>query len=158
MHYERCLTEEFSITNIIYVIQPKQFILHDYQDQICLNVDLELSTTSRINIGYKEISINIILVKQIRSILFYFSYTELHDHITNIFINQFAMHIDVYQPTILESALHTRLCINTLNVRFNLIDIYFGIMHIFSFSRQDIIRLITSSTIFEIIGKNVKVI
>ncbi|CAF4617327.1 unnamed protein product, partial [Rotaria magnacalcarata] len=31
------------------------------------------------------------------------------------FMDQFAIHIDAYQPIMLESALHTRLFINTLH-------------------------------------------
>jgi len=120
--YERCLHEESQMKHFL-CEQPKQFILHDYQDQICLNVDLELSTISRINIGYKEIPLTPFWTNHIHRSCFIFLIPN-HDHVTNIFINQFAMHVNVYQPTILESALHTRLYINTLNVRLNFIVLY----------------------------------
>jgi hypothetical protein len=112
--YERCLNEEFQMKNYL-CEKPKQFILHDYQDQICLNVDLELSTISTINIGYKEISLTSFWTNHIHRSCFIFLIPN-NDDIRNMFLNQFALHVNVYQPRILESALHTRLCINTLNV------------------------------------------
>jgi hypothetical protein len=116
---ERCLTEEFSLQNYL-CDKPKQFLLHDYEDQICINVDLELSSTSRINIGYKEISLKTFWSTRFDRSCFIFIIPNLHvnnEHLTtSTFIDHLAMHIDVYQPTILDSALHTRLCINTLSV------------------------------------------
>jgi hypothetical protein len=116
---ERCLTEEFALQNYL-CDQPKQFILHDYEDQICINVDLELSSTSRINIGYKEVPLKTFWSTRFDRSCFIFIIPNLqidNEHLTTTFIDHLAMHIDVYQPTILDSALHTRLCVNTLNVR-----------------------------------------
>ncbi|CAF1252486.1 unnamed protein product [Adineta steineri] len=118
---ERCLTEEFALQNYL-CDQPKQFILHDYEDQICINVDLELSSTSRINIGYKEISLKTFWSTRFDRSCFIFIIPNLqldNEHSTTTFIDHLAMHIDVYQPTILDSALHTRLCVNTHNFLHN---------------------------------------
>jgi hypothetical protein len=115
---ERCLTEEFSLQNYL-CDKPKQFLLHDYEDQICINVDLELSSTSRINIGYKEIPSKTFWSTRFDRSCFIFIIPNLqinNEHRTTTFFDQLAMHIDVYQPTILDSALHTRLCVNTLSV------------------------------------------
>jgi hypothetical protein len=117
---ERCLTEEFLMKNSL-CDQPKEFILHDYNDQICINVDLELSSTSRINIGYKELSLASFWMNRIDRSCFIFIIPSLqmnNQKIATAFKDQFAMHVDVYQPTILDTALHTRLCVNTLNVSF----------------------------------------
>jgi hypothetical protein len=119
---ERCLTEEFSLQNYL-CDKPKQFILHDYEDQICINVDLELSSTSRINIGYKEIPLNTFWSTKFDRSCFIFIIPNLqidNEHLTTTFIDHLAMHIDVYQPTMLDSALHTRLCVNTLSVSLKL--------------------------------------
>lgn len=116
---ERCLTEEFSLQNYL-CDQPKRFILHDNEDQICINVDLELSSTSRINIGYKELSSKIFWSTRFDRSCFIFIVPNLqqdHEPLNGPSIDQLAMHIDVYQPTVLDSALHTRLSVNTLNVR-----------------------------------------
>ncbi|CAF2079760.1 unnamed protein product [Rotaria magnacalcarata] len=118
---ERCLTEEFSLQNYL-CDKPKQFIIHDYEDQICINVDLELSSTSRINIGYKEISLKTFWSTRFDRSCFIFIIPNLHmnnEHTSATPIDHLAMQIDVYQPTILDSALHTRLCINTLGVILN---------------------------------------
>ncbi|CAF1200336.1 unnamed protein product [Rotaria sordida] len=115
---ERCLTEEFSLQNYL-CDTPKQFIIHDYEDQICINVDLELSSTSRINIGYKEVPLKIFWSTRIDRSCFIFIIPNLqmnNEHLTTTSIDHLAMHIDVYQPTILDSALHTRLCVNTLSL------------------------------------------
>ena len=113
--FERCLTEEFSLQNYL-CDKPKQLMLQDYEDQICINVDLELSSTSRINIGYKEIATKTFWSTRIDRSCFIFIVPNLHnDH--EHFLDNLAMHIDVYQPTVLDSALHTRLCVNTLSVR-----------------------------------------
>ena len=115
---ERCLTEEFALQNYL-CDQPKEFVLHDYEDQICINVDLELSSTSRINIGYKEIPLKTFWSTRFDRSCFIFIIPNLqlnNEHSSTPFIDHLAMHIDVYQPTILDSALHTRLCINTHNV------------------------------------------
>ena len=117
--FERCLTEEFALQNYL-CDQPKQFLLHDYEDQICINVDLELSSTSRINIGYKELPSKIFWSTRFDRSCFIFIIPNLqsdHEHSTTTLMEHLAMHIDVYQPTILDSALHTRLCINTMSVR-----------------------------------------
>ena len=91
-----------------------------YDDQICINVDLELSSTSRINIGYKEISLKTFWSTRFDRSCFIFIIPNLQinqEHtITTTFFDHLAMHIDVYQTTILDSALHTRLCVNTLSV------------------------------------------
>jgi hypothetical protein len=116
--YERCLTEESALQNYL-CDQPKQFLLHDYEDQICINVDLELSSTSRINIGYKELASKMFWSTRFDRSCFIFIIPNLqhdHEHQSTILMDHLAMHIDVYQPTILDSALHTRLCVNTLNV------------------------------------------
>lgn len=116
--FERCLTEEFALQNYL-CDQPKQFFLHDYEDQICINVDLELSSTSRINIGYKELPSKIFWSTRFDRSCFIFIIPNLqsdHEHLTATLMEHLAMHIDVYQPTILDSALHTRLCINTMSV------------------------------------------
>ncbi len=112
--YERCLNEEFQMKHFL-CDQPKQFILHDYQDQICINVDFELSTVSRMNIGYKEIPLAAFWTNQIHrsSLLFLI---PNHDDAGKIVLNQFNLHVNVYQPMILESALHTCLSINTRHV------------------------------------------
>ncbi|CAF2704898.1 unnamed protein product [Rotaria sp. Silwood2] len=118
--FERCLNEEFAMKYFL-CDQPKDFILHDYQDQICINVDLELSTISRINIGYKEISLISFWTNRIDRSCFIFIIPNLqmnNDDRINNFMDQFSIHIDVYQPTILENALHTRLIINTHHVSF----------------------------------------
>lgn len=115
---ERCLTEEFSLQNYL-CDKPKQFIIHDYEDQICINVDLELSSTSRINIGYKEMSSKTFWSTRFDRSCFIFIIPNLqnnNEHLTVPSMDYLAMHIDVYQTTILDSALHTRLCINTLSV------------------------------------------
>ncbi|CAF2760646.1 unnamed protein product [Rotaria sp. Silwood2] len=114
---ERCLTEEFSLQNYL-CDKPKQFIIHDYEDQICINVDLELSSTSRINIGYKEIPLKTFWSTRFDRSCFIFIIPNLqmnNEHLTTTSIDNLAMHIDVYQPTMLDSALHTRLCVNTLS-------------------------------------------
>lgn len=116
--FERCLTEELSLQNYL-CDKPKQFLLHDYEDQICINVDLELSSTSRINVGYKEIPLKTFWSTRFDRSCFIFIIPNLHvDHgqTSRTFLDQLAMHIDVYQPTIMDSALHTRLCVNTLSV------------------------------------------
>jgi hypothetical protein len=116
--FERCLNEEIALKNFL-CDQPKQFIIHDYQDQICINVDLELSTISSINIGYKEISFLAFWTNRIERSCFIFIIPNLqmnNNNLTKNFMDQFAVHVDVYQPTIFESALHTRLYINTLSV------------------------------------------
>ncbi|CAF5076949.1 unnamed protein product [Rotaria sp. Silwood1] len=107
--FEHCINEEFAMKNFL-CDQPKDFILYDYQDHICINVDLELSTISRINIGYKEISFISFWTHHINRSCFIFIIPNLQ---INNFMNQFAIHIDVYQPTILENTLHTRFIINT---------------------------------------------
>ncbi len=115
---ERCLTEEFSLQNYL-CDKPKQFLLHDYEDQICINVDLELSSTSRINIGYKEIALQTFWSTRFDRSCFIFIVPHLQmeqEQSTATYFDHLAMHIDVYQPTILDSALHTRLCVNTLSV------------------------------------------
>ncbi|CAF0878538.1 unnamed protein product [Adineta steineri] len=120
--FERCLSEEIGMKNYL-CDQSKQFILHDYQDQICINVDLELSTISRINIGYKELPFQTFWTNRIERSCFIFIIPNLQMNNNNNndlgknFTEQFALHIDVYQPTIFESALHTRLYINTLNLQ-----------------------------------------
>ena len=108
--YERCLNEEFALKTFL-CDQPKQFILHDYQDEICLNLDLELSTTSRMNIGSKQLSFTSFWLNKLDRSCFIFLIPDLQEDIPN-----FAIHIDVYQSRLLESALHTRLCIDTMNV------------------------------------------
>ncbi|CAF1658539.1 unnamed protein product, partial [Adineta ricciae] len=118
---ERCLTEEFALQNYL-CDQPKEFVLHDYEDQICINVDLELSSTSRINIGYKEIPLKTFWSTRFDRSCFIFIIPNIqlnNEHSSTPFIDHLAMHIDVYQPTILDSALHTRLCINTHNFLHN---------------------------------------
>lgn len=111
--FERCLTEEFALQNYL-CDQPKQFLLHDYEDQICINVDLELSSTSRLNIGYKELLSKVFWSTRFDRSCFIFIIPQLENDFDHL-----AMQIDVYQPTILDSALHTRLCINTLNLLHN---------------------------------------
>ncbi|CAF3354944.1 unnamed protein product [Rotaria socialis] len=117
--FERCLNEELAMKNAL-CDQPKEFILHDYQDQVCINVDLELSTLSRINIGYKEVSSISFWTNRIDRSCFIFVIPDLQmnsdDRIKN-FMDQFAIHVDAYQPAMLESALHTRLFINTLHLQ-----------------------------------------
>ena len=83
------------------------------------NVDFELSSTSNINIGYKEIPLSAFWTDRIDRSCFIFIIPNLqvdNEQLTIPSIDHLAMHIDVYQPTILDSALHTRLCINTLSV------------------------------------------
>ena len=101
--FERCLNEEFAMKNFL-CDQPKQFILHDYQDQICINVDLELSTTSRINIGYEQIGLTSFWINRIDRSCFIFLVPNLQLHKDEM-TKCFALHVDVYQPLILESAL-----------------------------------------------------
>jgi hypothetical protein len=113
--YERCLNEEFQLKHYL-CDQPQDFLLYDYDDQICLNVDFELSTLTRINIGYKEISLKSFWTNHIHRSCFIFLIPNNTDDLTKMFLNQFALHINVYQPKILENALHTRVFINTLNV------------------------------------------
>ena len=98
--------------------QPKPFILRDNQDQICINVDYELSSTSRINIGYKEIPLASFWKNSIDRSCFVFIVPDLQgdERSSATLIDQFAVHIDLYQPTILDNALHTRLAINRLSV------------------------------------------
>lgn len=99
--------------------QPKPFVLHDNQDQICINVDLELSTMSRINIGYKELPFMSFWTNRIERSCFIFLIPNLQINASDSnknFLEQFAAHVDVYQPTVFASALHTRLYINTLSV------------------------------------------
>lgn len=115
--YERCLNEEYEMKNFL-CEQPKDFILHDYQDQICLNVDFELSTISRMNIGYKEISLTSFWSNHINRSCFIFLLPNNNNNDDDQRM-KFFMHVNVYQPMILESALHTRLCINKLNVDCN---------------------------------------
>lgn len=110
---ERCLTEEFSLQNYL-CDQPKRLILYDNDEQICINVDLELSSTSRINIGYKELSSKIFWSTRFDRSCFIFIIPNLQSE--NSIVDHLAMHVDVYQPTMLDSALHTRISINTLNV------------------------------------------
>lgn len=115
---ERCLTEEFSLQNHL-CDQPKQFLIHDHEDQICINVDLELSSTSRINIGYKEIALQTFWSTKIDRSCFIFLIPNLNIDNTQLnlsFHEHLAMHVDIYQPTMLDSALHTRLCVNTLHL------------------------------------------
>jgi hypothetical protein len=114
--FERCLTEEFSMNNSL-CDQPKPFVLRDNQDQICINVDYELSSTSRINIGYKEIPLASFWKNSIDRSCFVFIVPDLQGNERSAtLIDQFAVHIDLYQPTILDNALHTRLAINRLSV------------------------------------------
>ncbi|UJR15255.1 hypothetical protein I4U23_002210 [Adineta vaga] len=119
--FERCLNEETAMKNFL-CDQPKPFILHDNQDQICMNVDLELSTISRINIGYKEIPFISFWTNRIERSCFIFLIPNLQQRNQNDlnknFMEQFAVHLDVYQPTIFASALHARLFINTLNLQY----------------------------------------
>ena len=118
--FECCLNDEFSMKNFL-CDQPKEFILHDYQSQICINVDLELSTVSKLNIGYKEISLATFWTNCIDQSCLIFTVpnfqTNKDDRKKN-FMDQFAVCMDVYQPAILEYALHTRLSINTFHVSF----------------------------------------
>ncbi|CAF3795801.1 unnamed protein product [Rotaria sordida] len=119
--FERCLNEELKMKNFL-CDQPKDFILYDYQDHICINVDLELSTISRLNVGYKEIPLISFWTNYINQSCFIFIIPNLqidNDDRINHFLDQFAIHIDVYQPTILENALHTRLIINTHHLQHN---------------------------------------
>ena len=116
--FEHCLNEETAMKNFL-CDQPKQFILHDNQDQICMNVDLELSTMSRINIGYKEIPFASFWTNRIERSCFIFLIPNLQPNQTDPdknFMEQFTIHVDVYQPNIFTNALHTRLLINTHNV------------------------------------------
>jgi hypothetical protein len=113
--FERCLNEEY---------QMKHYLLYDSPGQLCLNVDLELSPISQINLGYKEISLTLFWTNQIHRSCFVFL-IPTKDDLTKNFLHQLALHIHVYQPTIVESALHTRLCFNTLHVMFiNAIDFF----------------------------------
>ena len=118
---ERCLSEEFALQNYL-CDKPKQFVVHDYEDQICINVDLELSSSSRINIGYKEVPLETFWSTRFDRSCFIFIIPNLqigNEHFKPAFMDYLAMHIDVYQPTMLDSALHTRLCVNTFNVSSN---------------------------------------
>ncbi|CAF1039259.1 unnamed protein product [Adineta ricciae] len=118
--FEHCLNEETAMKNFL-CDQPKQFILHDNQDQICMNVDLELSTMSRINIGYKEIPFASFWTNRIERSCFIFLIPNLQPNQTGPdknFMEQFTIHVDVYQPNIFTNALHTRLLINTHNLQY----------------------------------------
>ena len=114
--YERCLNEELQLQNYL-CDQPKDFLCFDYSDdQICFNVDLELSLQSQINLGYKELPLSSFWTNEIHRSCFIFLIPNNTDEFTKIFLQQFALHIHVYQGTILENALHTRLRINTHQV------------------------------------------
>lgn len=113
--YERCLNEELQLQNYL-CDQPKDFLCFDYPDEICLNVDLELSVQSRINLGYKQMSFASFWSNDIHRLCFIFLIPNNTDEFTKIFLQQFSLHIHVYQGKILENALHTRLRINTHQV------------------------------------------
>ncbi len=113
--YDRCLNEEYQMEHYL-CDQPQDFLLYDYDDQICLNVDLEFSTLTRMNIGYKEIPLKSFWTNHIHRSCFIFLIPNTTDDLIKIFLNQFTVHIHVYQSKILENALHTHLFINTLNV------------------------------------------
>ncbi|CAF1444669.1 unnamed protein product, partial [Adineta ricciae] len=118
--FEHCLNEETAMKSFL-CDQPKQFIIHDNQDQICMNVDLELSTMSRINIGYKEIPFASFWTNRIERSCFIFLIPNLQPNQADPDKNcmeQFTIHVDVYQPNIFTSALHTRLLINTHNLQY----------------------------------------
>lgn len=118
--FERCLNEEISMKNYL-CDQPREFIIHDYDDQICINVDLELSNISRINIGYKEVPSLSFWANLTDRSCFIFVVPDLQmttDDKGKNFMDQFAIHVDVYQPAMLESALNSRIFINTLHVSF----------------------------------------
>jgi hypothetical protein len=143
--YERCLNEEFAMKTCL-CDQPKQFILHDYHDQIHLNLDLELSTTSRINIGYKQIPLTSFWLNHIDRSCFIFPLPNYEG------MKTFAVHVDVYQPMLLESALHTRLFINTLNVRRR--RYHFGVYEKCFTLVSTECNVITTSSVWKIIGEN----
>ncbi|CAF1088064.1 unnamed protein product, partial [Didymodactylos carnosus] len=111
---ERCLSEETSMQSFL-CEQPKLFLLQDSFDQICVNVDMELSISSRINMGYKEIPLEMFWSNHIDRACFIFVIPGIHP--PNI--EHIAIHIDIYQPHILPNALHTRICINTMNLHQN---------------------------------------
>lgn len=114
--YERCLNEEIQLQNCL-AEQPRDFLCYDYPDQICLNVDLELSIQSRMNLGYKEIPLKAFWTNEIYRSCFIFLIPNNTDELTKNFLHQFALHINVYQGKILENALHTRLRLDTHQVR-----------------------------------------
>ncbi|CAF0770421.1 unnamed protein product, partial [Didymodactylos carnosus] len=108
---ERCLSEETSMHSFL-CDQPKLFLIEDGFDQICINVDFELSISSRINIGYKEIPLDIFWSSRIDRACFIFIIPDIQPSD----IGHLAMHIDIYQPHILPNALHTRISIKNANL------------------------------------------
>lgn len=113
--FERCLVEEVAMNHSL-CEQPKLFMLHDNQDQLCINLDYELSSTSRIHIGYKEVPFAGFWSNRLDRSCFIFNIPNLHAPTSSVGMDQFAVHIDLYQSTTLDSALHTRFYIDRLRV------------------------------------------
>lgn len=112
--YERCLNEEFQLNSRL-CDQPSEFLLSNIDEQICFNLDLELSPTSNLNLGYKDIPLELFLTNQIHRSVFIFHLPN-NEH---FFLQQFILHINVYQPKLLDYALHTRLIVNTAHLQQN---------------------------------------
>ena len=113
--FERCLVEEVAMNHSL-CEQPKLFMLHDNQDQLCINLDYELSSTSRIHIGYKEVPFVAFWNNRLDRSCFIFNIPDLQAPTSTVMMDQFAVHIDLYQPTMLDNASHTRLYIDRLRV------------------------------------------
>lgn len=109
--YERCLNEEFQLNSYL-CDQPNEYLLSNINEQICFNLDLELSPTSRLNLGYKDIPFELFWTNQIHRSCFVF-HLPINE---NFVLQQFILHINVYQPKLLDYALHTRLIVNTTQV------------------------------------------
>jgi hypothetical protein len=99
---ERCLVEEYSLNHSL-CDQIQSFRFHDIdQEHLCLNIDYELTSTTRLHLAYRELSFQTIWNEHIDQTCLTFTLPDLH-------IDRRALHIDLYQEAKLDCALHVRL-------------------------------------------------
>lgn len=111
--FERCLSEESSLNHHL-CDQPQRIFISNRSHLLCLNVDYELSVTSRMHLGYKEISFDEFWTNSLEQMSFIFTLPHLQ-------MNPSVIHYDLYQPNSLDHALHSRISIDRSRITLNTI-------------------------------------
>ena len=113
--FERSLSEESTLNHYL-CDQAQTIVISNRADSLCLNIDYELSPTSRMHLGYKEIPFADFWTNSLDQTSFTFTLPQLQ-------INPSVIHCDLYQPNALDHALHTRLSIDRSRITFNTIGL-----------------------------------